>query len=125
MDESQSIEKHQKSKLVVISCSALKRVYRNILVDNIATHGNITFVFLDISSEQLHERMKKRAEVENHFMPSTLIESQMKDLEKPFNNESDRNINVITIDGELALKKVNQIGTFVLENLMRNQLNEL
>ena len=69
--------------------------------------------------------MKKRAEIENHFMPSSLIESQLKDLEKPFNNESDRNINVITIDGELALKKVDQIGTFVLETLMRNQLSEI
>ena len=109
----------------MISCSALKRIYRNILVDNIVTHGNITFIFLDIPSEQVHERMKKRAEIENHFMPSSLIESQLKDLEKPFNNESDRIINVITIDGELALKKVDQIGTFVLETLMRNQLSEI
>ena len=125
LGDSQPNEKHPKSQLVVISCSELKRIYRNILIDNIATHGNITYVFLDLSSEQLHERMKKRAEIENHFMPSSLIESQLKDLEKPFNNESDRNINVITIDGELALKKVDQIGTFVLETLMRNQLSEM
>ena len=115
LDNSTTLEKRE--KLVVVACSALKTMYRNLLVDNIATKNLVTFVFLDIPSKHLHERMTKRAESENHFMPSSLIESQLKDLEKPFNREGCKMRKVITIDGELALKQTHHIGTIVLEAL--------
>ena len=102
LDNSRASENRE--LLVVVSCSALKIIYRDILVDNIATNKPVTFVFLDIPSKLLHERMKKRAELENHFMPTSLIESQLKDLEKPFDREGCKDRKVITIDGELALK---------------------
>ena len=113
LDNSTTLEKRE--KLVVVACSALKTMYRNLLVDNIATKNLVTFVFLDIPSKHLNERMTKRAESENHFMPPSLIESQLKDLEKPFNGEGCKMRKVITIDGELALKQIHQIGTVVLE----------
>ena len=115
LDNSSTLETRE--KLVVVACSALKTMYRNLLVDDIATKNLVTFVFLDIPSKHLHERMTKRAESENHFMPSSLIESQLKDLEKPFDEEGCKMRNVITINGELALKQIHQIGTVVVETL--------
>ena len=118
LEKSQSSENSEKPKLVVVSCSALKRIYRDLLVDNIATQKLITFIFLDVPREQLLERMNKRGRVENHFMPTSLIESQLKDLEKPVYNEGCKNRKVITVDGELVLKEIDQIGTAVLETLI-------
>ena len=61
LDNSSTLEKRE--KLVVVACSALKTMYRNLLVDNIATKDLVTFVFLDIPSKHLHERMRKRSEL--------------------------------------------------------------
>ena len=60
---------------LVIACSALRRVYR----DRIAQHApHVQFVLLDWSRELLAERMGAR---ENHFMPTTLLDSQLATLE--------------------------------------------
>ncbi|WP_276392675.1 gluconokinase [Eudoraea chungangensis] len=64
----------------IIGCSALKKTYRNLLEQNIE---DITkWVFLDGSFDEIWLRMKKR---KDHFMPSTLLESQFKTLEPPVN----------------------------------------
>ena len=62
---------------VVMACSALKRVYRDILV-----HGrnDIRIVFLNGSQALIADRLAKR---KNHFMPPGLLDSQFKTLEPP------------------------------------------
>jgi gluconokinase len=58
----------------VISCSALKRAYRDILVaDAPRTH------FLHLTGD--HALIKSRMEHRNHFMPVSLLESQERTLE--------------------------------------------
>lgn len=60
---------------LVIACSALRRVYR----ERIAQHApDAQFVLLDGTRELLQERMGAR---ENHFMPTTLLDSQLATLE--------------------------------------------
>lgn len=59
----------------VIACSALKRSYR----DRIRLRAeDVKFVFLDGSREVLAERMQSR---KNHFMPLSLLDSQLATLE--------------------------------------------
>jgi gluconokinase len=67
---------------VVVSCSALKRAYRDALRKQV--HGSVQFVLLDGSRELISERMKKR---KGHFMPPALLDSQFATLEKPAPDE--------------------------------------
>lgn len=65
----------------VIACSALKRTYRDILV-----HGrdDVRIVFLDGTHNLVADRLAAR---KGHFMPSDLLASQFKTLERPEANE--------------------------------------
>ena len=63
---------------VVIGCSALKRAYRDIIRDNAGE--SVCFLHLEGSRETLSERMAKRS---GHFMPVSLLESQLATLESP------------------------------------------
>jgi carbohydrate kinase (thermoresistant glucokinase family) len=74
----------------VVSCSALKRAYRD-LIRSIA--GDVTFVLPTLSSEQLRARMAQRP---HHFMPTSLLESQLATLEPPGAEEA-----AILVDGNL------------------------
>ncbi|KQR62397.1 gluconokinase [Frigoribacterium sp. Leaf172] len=59
----------------VITCSALKRRYRDVLREH-----NVVFVYLRGTRELLGDRMAAR---EGHFMPTTLLDSQVATLEPP------------------------------------------
>jgi gluconokinase len=78
----------QTGRGIVISCSALKKIYRERL--RAAAGGRLWFVFLKGDKALLLERMSKR---QGHFMPVALLESQLKTLENP-----SAEAHVITID---------------------------
>ncbi|HEY0120513.1 MAG TPA: gluconokinase [Rhizobium sp.] len=67
-----------KGEGIAVSCSALKRVYRERL--RAAAGGHLYFIYLDGSKELLTKRMGER---KGHFMPSSLLESQLRTLEVP------------------------------------------
>ncbi|NHZ96073.1 gluconokinase [Massilia sp. CCM 8734] len=60
---------------LVLSCSALKRRYRDLLREG---DPALRFAHLDGPRELIAERMRERA---NHYMPPALLESQLRDLE--------------------------------------------
>lgn len=62
---------------VVVACSALRRVYRDHLR---AAAPKLQLVFLDGSPELLASRMVARP---GHFMPASLLDSQLATLEPP------------------------------------------
>jgi len=68
-----------RGKPVFLSCSALKKSYRDHLV---AALPGLRFVYLQGSFEVIHDRMKSRT---GHFMPAALLESQFATLEEPGN----------------------------------------
>ncbi|MEH3089736.1 MAG: gluconokinase [Microbacterium arborescens] len=59
----------------IITCSALKRRYRDIL-----RRDNVTFVLLDGDAATVRERLMRR---QGHFMPPALLDSQFATLEVP------------------------------------------
>jgi gluconokinase len=61
----------------VVACSALKRAYREILIDG---RPDMLLVYLRGSKELIAERMKAR---KGHFMPPALLDSQFATLEEP------------------------------------------
>ena len=66
---------------VVISCSALKRSYRDILR---ADATELRFVFLNGRRELIAQRLARR---QGHYMPPSLLESQFAILEEPLPDE--------------------------------------
>jgi len=62
----------------VASCSALKRSYRARL--EIAAAAPITFVLPDLDRQELVRRLNQRP---GHFMPASLIDTQLETLERP------------------------------------------
>lgn len=67
---------------VVVSCSALRHVYRDCLRKKV--NGKVHFILLDGSRELITDRMKQR---KGHFMPPALMDSQFATLEKPSADE--------------------------------------
>jgi gluconokinase len=75
-------EEAERTGMAIAGCSALRRVYRQRLID---TAGEpITFVFLQGSREIIAERMAERS---GHFMPAALLDSQFATLEPPGEDE--------------------------------------
>jgi carbohydrate kinase (thermoresistant glucokinase family) len=66
----------ENSEGCVLSCSALKRRYRDVLR---VGDSALVFLHLDGSPEVILSRMSAR---KDHFMPATLVESQFNDLER-------------------------------------------
>jgi gluconokinase len=66
---------------LVISCSALKRSYRDILRGDAP---GIRFIYLKGGRELIAQRLAGRRE---HFMPPSLLESQITTLEEPLPGE--------------------------------------
>jgi carbohydrate kinase (thermoresistant glucokinase family) len=61
----------------VVTCSALKRAYRDILIGD---RSDVVLVYLRGSKALIGERMQAR---KNHFMPPALLDSQFATLEEP------------------------------------------
>jgi gluconokinase len=66
---------------LVVSCSALKRSYRDSLR---GAASELRFIFLQGSQALLIERLASRR---GHYMPSSLLESQLETLEEPASDE--------------------------------------
>lgn len=80
----------------VVSCSALKRSYRDLIRSCVQT--GVAFIHLVLDRETLQTRMGGR----EHFMPVTLLASQLADLEPPGVDED-----ALVVDA--ALPTANQI----------------
>ncbi|MBD7919067.1 gluconokinase [Cellulomonas sp. Sa3CUA2] len=59
----------------VVACSALRRPYRDVLR---GAQGRVRFLLLDVPPEDLRERVVHRS---GHWMPPSLLESQLATLE--------------------------------------------
>ena len=62
---------------IIIACSALKRVYRDILIGD---RRGVALIYLKGSRELIGQRLRERR---GHFMPPQLLDSQFATLEEP------------------------------------------
>ncbi|KAI9838226.1 MAG: hypothetical protein M1838_004645 [Thelocarpon superellum] len=73
---------------VVLTCSALKRKYRDVI--RIAAYNDhdveVHFVYLHASEDVLMQRVKAR---QGHYMKDSMVHSQFKSLEEPYDDEMD------------------------------------
>ena len=74
------IDQHQQQrKEAVITCSALKQVYRDLLQKNTQ---DLVWIYLKGTYQQILDRLENRSD---HFMKSDLLMSQFQTLEEPEN----------------------------------------
>ncbi|EEB05614.1 gluconokinase [Schizosaccharomyces japonicus yFS275] len=83
---------------IVVTCSALKRKYRDRLRSELANKNIVLwFVFLHASKETLTKRIKARV---GHFMKAEMITSQLNTLEPP--NDSEPDACTINVEGTMT-----------------------
>ena len=75
-------EEERAGRSAIFACSALKEHYRDILREGLST---VRFVFLKGDPEVLQARLDHR---KGHFMPKTMLPSQMAALEEPAPGEA-------------------------------------
>ena len=93
----------KKNTGVVLACSALKKKHRDLLSQNIPSN-QLLWVYLACDIKTLQERMQNR----NHFMPTSLLESQLETLEVPKD--------ALHLDAKYEIKKlITQIKTHLHE----------
>ena len=78
---------------LVLTCSALKRSYRDLLRDG---HPSVWFAHMQVSQQVLADRLAQR---KGHYMPPSLLDSQLATLEPLGDDEPGA---VIDGDGPLA-----------------------
>lgn len=74
-------EAHEAGTGLVVTCSALKRSYRDLLRE---AAPELRFVFLKGSRALISERLSERR---GHYMPVSLLDSQIETLEEPAADE--------------------------------------
>ena len=94
---------------IVISCSALRKIYRDRL--RAFANGQLAFIFLKGSEEVLAGRLAAR---KGHFMPASLLKSQLATLEDPAGEDG-----VLTVDISGTSAKVVEIALGKLETIAR------
>ena len=92
----------------VVTCSALKRTYRDVL----RTAAPTFFVHLDAPFEVLAGRMQLRTK---HFMPTTLLKSQFDTLEQLGDDECGAVIDVTPPIDEVIEESVNAVRVHYTE----------
>lgn len=93
----------------LVTCSALKRSYRDILRAPMIRHpeAELTFVLLTGSRELLLQRMTERP---GHFMPASLLDSQLATLEPPGPDENSVTVEIGPPPAEVAAAARKALG---------------
>ena len=88
----------------VVTCSALKRAYRHILIGE---RPEVRLVYLRGSHELIHQRMAARHE---HFMPVGLLQSQFATLEEPGADERPIVVDVAGSPPDIVAEIIRRLG---------------
>jgi gluconokinase len=88
----------------VVACSALKRAYRDILIGD---RRDVRLVFLKGDRDLIARRIAARAD---HFMPSTLLESQFATLQEPQADERPIVVTIVPHPREIVEAIVSELG---------------
>ena len=95
----------------VVSCSALKRSYRDVLRGPADRHrSQLRLIYLEGDRELIAQRMAAR---HGHFFPETLLESQFRDLEPPGPDEHPLVIPVGGTPQEITDQILSELGLSV------------
>ena len=94
----------------VLTCSALKRAYRDIIIGD---RPDVRLVYLEGSRELIGRRMAARHE---HFMPVALLDSQFATLQAP---DEDEHPVTVSVGG-----RPDEIATAIIQELEQRDQDE-
>ena len=105
---------------VVVTCSALKRKYRDVI--RIAAYNDhdvvVHFIYLRVNKEMLLKRVQAR---KGHYMKSTMVQSQMEALEEPDVQEQGRD--VLEVDCGASLAEVQKLAVGTVKEVLADDLS--
>ena len=87
----------------VVTCSALKRTYRDIII---GSRQDVRLVYLKGAYDLIRRRLAARHE---HFMPAALLDSQFAALEEPTADERPIVVDVGGKPGEIAIEIIRRL----------------
>jgi gluconokinase len=88
----------------VVACSALKRAYRDVLIGD---RRDVRLVFLKGDRDLIGRRIAARAD---HFMPTTLLDSQFAALQEPQADERPITVSIVPHPREIVEAIVSELG---------------
>lgn len=99
---------------VIVTCSALKRKYRDVMRVAAYHHPDVRvhFVFLKASESVLMDRVRAR---QNHYMKDYMVRSQFESLEAPTGEEGD----VLSVDAGGSSGEVQRLALEVVDKVMQ------
>lgn len=101
---------------VIVTCSALKRKYRDVI--RIATYHDpsilVHFIFLSTSEALLMDRVRAR---KNHYMKDYMVKSQFESLETPTEDELEKD--VLSVDASGTSVEVQELALGVVEKVLK------
>ena len=96
--------RERESVAAVVTCSALRRSYRDVLRDG---HPSVHFVHLTARSSVLERRLSARI---GHYMPPSLLRSQLETLEPLCPDEPGFDLNADQSPSELSSEIAQRLG---------------
>jgi ribose 5-phosphate isomerase A len=88
----------------IITCSALKRSYRQIIIDD---RPEVRLIYLRGSRDLIAQRLAGRS---GHFMPASLLQSQIDTLEEPGPDEDPLTVDVKAPASQIAEEIIRLLG---------------
>lgn len=99
---------------VIVTCSALKRKYRDVM--RVAAYGHpsvrIHFIYLRADEDVLMDRVNKR---KNHYMKDNMVHSQVELLEEPVNEWDAVAVDVAAPPDEVANRVITAVRATMAE----------
>ena len=115
-----TLKKDSSSSGVIVTCSALKRKYRDVI--RIASyHGTrvrVHFVFLSASESLLMDRVRAR---KNHYMKDYMVHSQFESLETPQEDEVD----ILSVDAGGDSREVQELALVAVKKALERDAGKV
>ncbi|KAF2018947.1 carbohydrate kinase [Aaosphaeria arxii CBS 175.79] len=112
----------QGAKGVVVTCSALKKKYRDVIrtarLYDEDPNADVHFVYLRASKETLLARVAAR---QGHYMKDAMVVSQLAALEEPDADEVNRLKDVSVIDVKGTPAEVQQLATVAVDGVLEEK----
>jgi len=113
----------QGARGVVVTCSALKKKYRDVIrlaplydqEHEVAVH----FIYLRANKETLLARVKAR---QGHYMKDSMVLSQLNSLEEPDAKERDRLKDVLCVDVSGSMAEVQKLALTVVSKVLADDM---
>lgn len=101
-----SIQNYIDFEYVVISCSMLKKSYRDLIKSKLVDY-NLHLIILSNTFDNVLQQMKKRS---NHFFKESMLKSQYDTFEKP---DKEKNVLVIECNEKSPVEIVEEIENYI------------